>query len=129
MPRRRFDIAATPGGEPVEFEVAGVEFRCLPTLPARASVSLATMPSATLASIGFISDCLETDADVQAFNDLLNARDVTVTGAALGDIVEWLTEVYTARPTGPPSDSAGAPRSDGGASVDNSSPPASGSRI
>lgn len=131
MPRFKSFRAAEPTEEPLEFELAGVTFHCFAQAPARAAIALATLQqnaAPTVAAAAYITECLLSDGDAVAFDDLLKRRDVLITGRELGDVVEWLAEQYAARPTTPLSASASGLPTDGGVSTGSSSEAASESR-
>lgn len=112
MPKRSFTLPGINDGEPVEFELVykrtdpdtgqvteQVEpFVCLPDLPATASRFLLVEKSA-LACIGFVERCIASDADAARFMELCAARDVMIRREELADVLDWLVETYSERPT------------------------------
>jgi hypothetical protein len=60
--------------------------------------------------------------DLKPFNDLLEDDDVAIPLETLTEIVSWLSEVYTARPTGKTSGSTSQATSAGSNSTDGASP-------
>lgn len=77
------------------------EYLCFDDMPAQAARYL-NIDSAALASIGFIQRCIQKDGDEMRFLELTVRKDVLITREDLADVVEWLTETYSDRPTKPP---------------------------
>jgi hypothetical protein len=136
MPKRSFDIPA-PAGEPVEFEISYVRkdrkgretketaiFECYPAefMPASALRYL-TDKDNTLAAIGFIDRCIASEADSERFLVLVYDRSVVIRGEELGQILEWLAETYTGRPTEAPTPSGSGQTPIGDTSTDGSPSP------
>ena len=131
MAHREFTLTPTQH-DPPTFSVAGREFKCLPEPPAGVLTDLVASAEGspvtqTIALVGFIGGCLS-DADAEAFQLLIHDKDTIVPLETLGDIVQWLTEQYTDRPTTPPSSlPAGSPptaaTSEGGLPSSESTPP------
>lgn len=106
-------------------------FRCLPDAPAAALDDLA-------ASVGvdnrgrmvwnqgsllrFFRAVLHPD-DEERFDALVNDKNRVLPLEALGDIMFWLGEVYTERPTEPPSSSAGGRAADAATSPGSADSP------
>lgn len=74
--------------------------------------------------IGFLEGCL-TDVDVDEFRHVIHDKDTVVPLAMLGDIAEWLAEVYAGRPTTPSSASVIGLHSMPATPADGSDSPAS----
>lgn len=131
------DFSLAPMREdPPTFSVAGREFKCLPEPPAGVLTDLiAAAHGATAQSVPavvrFIAGCLP-DADAEQFVLTIHDKDTIVPLETLAEIVQWLAEEYTGRPTTPSSTlPAGsttiAAQSEDGASGAASTTPASDS--
>lgn len=114
MPKRTFALPdIDDDADPVVFELSYTvtgprggktrrteEFRCLPDLPAQATRFL-IIESSALAAIGFIERCIATDSDALRFLELTTDRAVMIRREELAEVLEWLTETYSGRPTVP----------------------------
>lgn len=93
--------------EPPSFTVLGQTFICLPEPPAGALTDLigsaegSTVAQAT-AAVSFLAAVLP-DADAARFEALIHAKDTVVPIEVLSEILQWVTEQYTGRPTMPSS--------------------------
>lgn len=129
MPNRTFELpttdAETEGVDPVWFELSykrrtppagkakakwvaeSQRFDCVAFQPAYAVRFLSShvVADSALMAINYIERCLATDEDAARFLVLINSREIMLRGEELGDILEWLTETYSERPTGKPSPS------------------------
>lgn len=85
-----------------------VTFKCVPTMPAGVLIELGEQPDDTsnpLARVANFFRSVLIDSDVARFNELLTSKTYQVPFETLTDVMEWLIEEYTARPTMPPSSS------------------------
>lgn len=111
MAKKTFTLRPVDGGEPVSFELAykvtdpdGAvheeirEYECFADLPADANRYLAIGDSA-MASIGFLQRCIKTEAAEADFLELIVDKAAMVRREDLADVMEWLVEFYTVRPT------------------------------
>jgi len=103
--------------EPITFTLAGETFTCLPFVPLAVMWGLVDAPDIaalaqqsypeTLRSIaGMIADLLVPE-DVDRWWGIFQSHEHPVDGAAVCEVMEALTEVYTGRPTVPSTDSSG----------------------
>lgn len=101
---------------PLEFTLEGVDFHCLPDIPGAVLTDFlgdATSDSpgrSAPALVNFITDVL-VDEDVQPFLDVVHSKETVIEIELLGEIVTWLVEEYSGRPTVPPSRSPGGRQS------------------
>lgn len=110
----------------ITFALNGEEFTCRPALPGRMLLEFVrradaeTGGTAAMAIIDFLVQAVD-ESETERFEALLNDPDQIVQVETLGEIVGWLVEQYSARPTkGRSRSSAG--RSNGGrTSTDTSS--------
>jgi hypothetical protein len=103
------------GGEiettPLSFKLHDEEFNCRPSLQGKVLLSIVGAADSDDASAmskmisGFFDVCL-VDADRERFRNLLEDPDKIVSVETLGEIVGWLVEQYTARPTKQPEPSS-----------------------
>jgi hypothetical protein len=120
------DDAAVDEREPgPEFELGGEKFRCLPEAPSGVLAALAMAASVDQRGavtfnqpnlIGFMEGVLverlwradpelpaggewEPADDVQRFRALLSSKSTIIKIETLGELMMWLSEVYTGRPT------------------------------
>lgn len=106
MAHKEFSLAPVREDAPT-FSVAGREFKCLPEPPAGVLTDLITSAigataQSVPAAVEFITGCLP-DADADAFVLMIHDKDTIVPLETLAQIVEWLAEEYTGRPTTPSS--------------------------
>jgi hypothetical protein len=99
--------------EPISFKLWDEEFTCVPELQgkvlldmvANVSVDEDSDPSKQAKSINeFFSTVLSVESE-KRFNTLLTDKEKIVSVDTLGEIVGWLVEQYTNRPTERPQDS------------------------
>lgn len=135
MAHKDFSLAPMREDAPT-FSVAGREFKCLPEPPAGVLTDLIAAASGATAqsvpaAVEFIAGCLP-DADAESFLLTIHDKDTIVPLETLAQIVEWLAEEYTGRPTTPSSASQDGStttvaQSEDGASGTASTTPGSGS--
>lgn len=112
--------------EPITFDVAGEKFACLDDMPASAMYALGRRQDAPVVrSVDFVRYVLADDDEEGRFLALLHRRGSKVDDALLGEIVRYLTEAYTNRPTKRSGGSASGPRRTTTTSPDGSGSPAS----
>jgi hypothetical protein len=100
---RHFDLAEQEG-EPCGFSLGDDTFTCTPLLTAGAGRLLLGIAGRVVPldeSIAFIEAVLD-DNDLERFRVVINRKHPAVPGGVIGDIVNHLIEVYSARPTQPP---------------------------
>jgi hypothetical protein len=125
-------FAVAQATEPVSFDLEGVNFRCRPRMAAGVILSMAEKLGggkedddesgieAVKAIRRFFKSAL-IPQDLKPFNDLLDDDEVAIPLETLTEIVSWLSEVYTARPTGKTSASTSQATSAGSNSTDGAS--------
>lgn len=129
MPHREFTLEPSTA-DPPTFSIADREFKCLPEPPAGVLTDFLATAHGDVAVklsglVGFISGCLS-DAEAEAFELLLHDKDTVVPLATLGDIAQWLAEVFTGRPTTPSSSSPAGSTPPVDSSGDGASSPETG---
>lgn len=115
--------------DPPSFDVAGESFVCLPTPPAGVLFDVITAADGDVAAqanstIGFLSGVLS-DEDAARFVALIHSKDTVVPTDTLAEILQWVIEQYTERPTTPSSLSPVGPQPTPATSEDGSDSPAS----
>lgn len=118
MPHREFEAAHRNDDDPITFSVDGEKFTCVPVLSWTALAGLVKTasekdPAGMALQIGPFFDSVLVDEDVERFQKILGRKTNAVDIGLLTNIIQWLTEVYTGRPTSPPSDSDGGRLTDG----------------
>lgn len=134
MPKRTFTLAPPTTDDPPEFTLEGVgqidgqpwslTFHCLGTCPAAALDDMARSVGVNAAGdyvfnnvsvIRFFRQVVVPDEEheLEAF---IADKNRVVQIEELGDVLMWLAETYTARPTDPSSGSPATPSTDGGSS-------------
>lgn len=114
--------------EAPSFQLGGVTFHCIPELGLPALTALTVSPSNDLGTlqvqIGEFFEMVIVDEEADAMRALLADKMRAPGYERLQAIIQWLTEVYTGRPTSAASDSAPGSESSGTALTGNSSSPA-----
>lgn len=105
MPHKRWSTFAEPRDDVISFEINGETFLCLPQLPAAAFRAVGSWTTTVMNACKFIEATLAEDDDVIRFNQVLDSKTKIVTGEDVQDIMNWLIEVYTQRPTTSPEES------------------------
>lgn len=106
-----FGSSTTENAEPISFKIHGEEFHCVPKMQGKFLLSMVSKsqsedPLAAASLIGdFFAQAL-TDESLERFNTLTDGKDRVVTVETLGEIVSWLTEVYSSRPNQQPEGSS-----------------------
>lgn len=135
MAQRTFKSERTQPVELHSFTLEGVgqldnqewteSFRCLHDAPASALDDLSASAGMTadgelafnqVSLLRFFRAVIHPD-DEERFNKLMHDKNRTVTIEELGDVMFWLAEVYTGRPSAPSSSSAGGAGNDGASST------------
>lgn len=93
--------------EPLSFKLYGEDFNCRPALQGKVLLDMASSADAEKGSPGevindFFSQALLPES-LERFNALINDPEKIVTVETLGEIVGWLVEQYSNRPTEEPS--------------------------
>lgn len=121
MPKFHIDLSdGSPNpNDPIEVEFDDSTFICQDRQPAVAIADYTIIPAKTAATIAFIRRCIRPE-DTERFDALLADKDRVVEAEHLDQVMGWLLETYTNRPTVRPSDSSdGSPKS-GSSSGDTS---------
>lgn len=103
MPKRSF--SSPTGGEPIEFDLNGVTFHPIPELPAGFNIDVYLGSKAE--GLRLFETVLPDD-EFARWNEMIHDKRPghVVTQPVYDDIVGYLMECYTGRPTGPVGDSA-----------------------
>ena len=104
LPRRHRSFhAATSEHVPLSFDMGAETFECVPKLPVGILADLTTGGTRGLPWIlDFLRAVLATTDDEERFEEMIRSKDVIVDGEMLSNVVDWLLEEYTGRPTTPP---------------------------
>lgn len=111
---------------PITFRLNGEDFTCRSAMPGTMLLDFVRRADsdsggmAAEAVVEFLSRSLD-DADADRFQTMLNDPEVIVQVETLGEIVGWLVEQYTARPTKARSRSSSGRSNGGRISTDTSS--------
>lgn len=114
MPRYKKFAPKNHKKEAVVFSLADQEFTCVPTMPAGVLIALSNVKSPKEGEEGGenllvqVQDFIESvmvDADVPRFREVISSKQYTITFDELVDVMNWLIEEYSDRPTQPPSSS------------------------
>lgn len=90
--------------EPVTFKIHGEEFTCIPEIPGKTVLNLVAKsggedPAQSADAVtGFFKTVLTEESNVR-FDALAEDPNRIVSMQTLTDIIEWLVEQYTDRPT------------------------------
>lgn len=96
---KQFEIAkAETAGEGPSFGMADQVFQCLPVLPVAAIAELTKDSGGIVQAVAFFEAVLIPE-DVVRFHTLLADKVRVVTGEIITEVLSWLVEEYTARPT------------------------------
>jgi len=119
-------FAVAQAKDPVSFDLEGVKFYCRPRMAAGVILAIgANSEDESESSIKtirmFFATALEPDS-LDLFNEMINDPNKAIPLSTLMEIINWLSEVYTARPTGETSESTSQATSDGSNSTDGASP-------
>lgn len=100
--------------EPVTFKLHGEDFTCRPEIPGKLMLDLVAQssdddnPAAAAAIVPKFFGSVLLPESFERFNALCDDPERVVTMQTLTDIVEWLVETYSERPTkGPESSPTG----------------------
>ena len=90
--------------EPLSFKIHGEEFHCYPNIQGKTLLDMVSqsMQEDTAMAIEVLTTFFDKTLKPQskdAFNALINDPERIVTVEALGEIVTWLVEQYSSRPT------------------------------
>src|SRR5687768_7652287 len=100
---KHFEAAKTSEEDELYFTVGGDDYRYYPlkVLPAMFMIELLageTNRQAMRGSVEFLDQVLP-EEQAKHFADRLRSKDNPITMEQLGNVVSWLVEVYTGRPT------------------------------
>lgn len=95
--------------EPVTFELDGDLFECVKKMPVELTKQISGLKNAesTVARLDMLIDMVRNllrESSLELFNNRLNNKDEPIDIEEIGEIVEWLVEVYTGRPLVPSED-------------------------
>ena len=102
-----FGIGGEVDTTPLSFKLHDEEFSCRPSLQGKVLLSMVGAadsedPTAMAKMMDDFFDIALVEKDAARFKVLLNDPDKIVTVETLGEIVGWLVEQYTSRPTQQP---------------------------
>lgn len=89
---------------PLEFELCGHTFHCRPAIQSKKMISFVrkTDSDSGAAAGEALHEFMETaiiPEDVEAWREIVDGEEYLIDAAQLGDIVSWLVEQYSERPT------------------------------
>lgn len=92
--------------EPVTFELDGDMFECVRKMPVELTKQISGLKNAesTAARLDMLVNMIRNllrDSSLELFNKRLNDKDNPIDIEEVGEITEWLVEVYTGRPLVP----------------------------
>lgn len=134
MPRYKKFSPKKKSVEPVVFELMEERFTCVSNIPAGVLIKLSNFqtsdgtddqsPNTNLLQqvVDFIESVM-VDGDIPRFRTILNSKDLEVPFDELVEIMNWLIEEYSDRPTKQPSSSEDGPQLTGNGLTDNSQLP------
>lgn len=90
--------------EPISFKLYDEEFECVPQIQGKVLLDMVASsksddPAESAATINQFFSTVLKDESLERFNALLTDKYKVVSVEDLGEIVGWLTEQYTNRPT------------------------------
>jgi hypothetical protein len=117
---------ARQGAEEITFDFDGQIFRCVPVLDVDTMTTVAAaiysndVGAAMIQIMPFFNSCLVEDdatetqgSSLERFQEVLHRKTNRLDLETLTEIMQWLTEQYTGRPTQRPADSSAGPSSTG----------------
>jgi hypothetical protein len=104
MPTRSF--SSPTGGEPVTFDLDGQTYECIPMLPAGFGLDILRYGTAKAAEF---FDVIMVPDSAERFAMAIRDPERPVPQETLDEVIRWLVEVYTGRPTGPSNGSSTGP--------------------
>jgi hypothetical protein len=120
------DFTARHRAEEITFSFEGEKFRCVETLDVDVVLSFARAhfegnnSAATVQVLPFFNSCLREDdgteeepSSFERFQKVLKRKTNRMDLETLGEIMQWLMEQYSERPTQRPADSSVGPSSTG----------------
>lgn len=109
--------------EPLTFELNGAEFTCNPAIPGAALLNFVkdadgdSGGDSAKALFNFLKAAMS-DEEYGRLDGILNASDVIIDIELIGEIVSWLVEEYSSRPTTRPEVSSNGQQTSGLLSMD-----------
>lgn len=102
--------------EEISFTLVGQEFKCRPILPGGTLIRIIESTEDSSTGVGAINaifnEALDPE-DIDRFNAVIEGTDYVVSVDALVEILQWLIEQYSQRPTKRPSSSEPGPETTG----------------
>ena len=111
MPRfKDFGSPIVSSDEPITFQLYGKTFRCQPAMQGRQLIEFIAQssvedPSSSARAVLQFFDNAIVEADHDQFNEMTHSSETVVPMETLTEVMDWLVEQYTGRPTEPPSPS------------------------
>lgn len=99
---------AASSDEPITFQLYGQMFRCRPAMQGAVLIqfiaeSSADDPSASARAVLKFFDQAIVESDHEQWHSITESADTIVPMETLSEIMDWLVEKYSSRPTEPPS--------------------------
>ncbi len=93
--------------DPITFKLHGEDFHCVPQLQGKFLLDMVkhSQSEDPIVAAGFVGEFFSralTNESYERFNALTEDKDRIVSVETLGEIVAWLTEVYSGRPNQQP---------------------------
>jgi hypothetical protein len=107
---KSFGSPVLQSDEPLTFDLYDQQFRCAPAMQGRVLIefiarSASGDPAAGAQAVLDFFDTAVIAADRERFKEMLEGEEYIVPMSTLTDIMDWMVEEYTGRPTEPPSPS------------------------
>lgn len=120
MPKKQFELPDDKRAEPIEFALGDQWFRCEDEIPAAASFALMSCGPIE-GTMRFLTGVV-VEEDTERFLEVTGqkGRGRVVTEAVLAEVLAFVVDGYTDRPTSPPSNSPGGRQATSTASEANS---------
>lgn len=108
---RDFGSGGNPATDPISFKLHGEEFQCRPSMQGKVLLKLVAQSdedegAGIAKSLTQFFEIALLPESLERFNALLEDPDRIVSVETLGEIVGWLVEEYSARPTERPEPSS-----------------------
>jgi hypothetical protein len=105
MAERNFDSEYPASEEAHTFVLCGQEFHVTPNLHPALFLEQSEGIQGVAGLVAFVQGCLITDAERESFDAIVKDPTTKITADQLGNIVTWIIEVISDRPTNAPASS------------------------
>jgi hypothetical protein len=102
--------------EEISFTLVGQDFKCVPILPGGTLIRIIASTEDSETGVGAITSIFNEaldPADIDRFNEVIEGTEYVVSVDVLVEILQWLIEQYSQRPTKRPSSSEIGPETIG----------------